>query len=68
MYSELRYLPNDNNWMVINRGIRYKITHNVVVLGLAMSSLYLVTQYIPLSVAEAQTTTIRNWQFIDKSK
>lgn len=68
MIGEPRYLPNDNNWMVINRGIRYKLTHDVVVMGMAVSSLYLVTQYIPLSEPEVQTITSHNWQFIDKAK
>ena len=38
------YLPNDNEWMVKNRGIRYKINPDVVAMGLAVRSLYLVTQ------------------------
>jgi 23S rRNA maturation-related 3'-5' exoribonuclease YhaM len=35
------YLPNDNEWLVKNRGIRYKINPNVVAMGLAVRSLYI---------------------------
>jgi len=52
------YLPNDNEWLAKNRGIRYKINPNVVAMGLAVRSLYLVTQYISLSDAEAQPLPI----------
>jgi hypothetical protein len=48
------YLLNDNEWMVKNRGMRYKINPEVAAMGLAVRSLYLITQYIPLSAAEAQ--------------
>jgi hypothetical protein len=41
------YLPNDNEWMVKNRGVRYKINPDVVAMGLAVRSIYLVTQYPP---------------------
>ena len=62
------YLPNDNEWMVKNRGIRYKINPNVVAMGLAVRSLYLVTQYIPLSDAEAQAIAYHDGQYIDDNK
>ena len=59
------YLPNDNEWMVKNRGIRYKINTNVVAMGLAVRSIFLVSQYIPLSEAEAQAITYHDGQYID---
>jgi hypothetical protein len=62
------YLPNDNEWMVKNRGIRYKINPDVVAMGLAVRSLYLVTQYIPLSEAEAQAIAYHDGQYIDDNK
>jgi len=62
------YLPNDNEWMAKNRGIRYKINPDVVAMGLAVRSLYLVTQYIPLSDAEAQAITYHDGQYIDDNK
>ena len=51
------YLPNDNEWMVKNRGIRYKINPDVVSMGLAVRSIFLVSQYIQLTEAEAQAIT-----------
>jgi hypothetical protein len=62
------YLPNENEWMVKNRGIRYKINPDVVAMGLAVRSLYLVTQYIPLSDAEAQAIAYHDGQYIDDNK
>lgn len=37
------YLPNDNEWLVKNRGMRYKVNPDVVAMGLAVRSLYPVT-------------------------
>jgi len=62
------YLPNENEWMVKNRGIRYKVNPDVVVMGLASRSLYLVTQYIPLSEAEAQAIAYHDGQYIEDNK
>ena len=62
------YLPNENEWMVKNRWIRYKINPDVVAMGLAIRSLYLVTQYIPLSDAEAQAIAYHDGQYIDDNK
>ena len=62
------YLPNDNEWMVKNRGIRYKINPDVVTMGLAVRSLYLVTQYIPLLEAEAQAIAYHDGQYIEDNK
>ncbi len=62
------YLPNDNEWLVKNRGIRYKINPDVAAMGLAVRSLYLVTQYIPLSDAEAQAIAYHDGQYIDDNK
>ena len=62
------YLPNDNEWMVKNRGIRYKINPDVVAMGLAVRSLYLVTQYIALTDAEAQAIAYHDGQHIDDNK
>jgi hypothetical protein len=62
------YLPNDNEWMVKNRGIRYKINPDVVAMGLAVRSLYLVAQYILLSDAEAQAIAYHDGQYIEDNK
>jgi len=62
------YLPNDNDWLVKNRGIRYKINPDVVAMGLAVRSLYLVAQYIPLSDAESQAIAYHDGQYIEDNK
>jgi len=62
------YLPNDNEWMIKNRGIIYKVNPDVVAMGLAVRSLYIVTKYIPLSDAEAQAIAYHDGQYIDDNK
>jgi len=62
------YLPNDNEWLAKNRGIRYKVNPDVVAMGLAVRSLYLVTQYIPLSETEAQAIAYHDGQYIEDNK
>lgn len=62
------YLPNDNEYLAKNNGIRYKINPDVVAMGLAVRSLYLVTQYIPLTDAEAQAIAYHDGQYIDDNK
>lgn len=62
------YLQNDNEWLAKNRCIHYKVNPDVVVMGLAVRSLYLVTQYIPLSDAEAQAIAYHDGQYIDDNK
>ena len=62
------YLPDDNTWMVKNRGICYKTNPEVVSMGLAVRSLYLISQYIPLSETEAQAIVYHDGQYIDDNK
>jgi len=62
------YLPNENAWMVKNKGICYKTNPDVVTMGLAVRSLYLILQYIPLLDAEAQAITYHDGQYIDDNK
>lgn len=62
------YLPNENEWMVKNRGMRYKKNTDVVDMGLAIRSLYLVTKYISLSDDEAQAIAYHDGQYIDDNK
>jgi len=62
------YLPNENAWMVKNKGICYKTNPDVVTMGLAVRSLYLILQYIPLSDAESQAITYHDGQYIDDNR
>jgi len=62
------YLPNDNAWLVKNRGICYKTNPDVVAMGLAVRSLYLILQYISLSETEAQAIAYHDGQYIDDNR
>ena len=48
------YLPNNNKWEIEKRGITYKINPEIVTMNIAVRSLYLVSQHIPLTEMEAQ--------------
>jgi hypothetical protein len=48
------YLPNDNRWEVERRGMTYKINPEIITMNLAVRSLFLVSQAIPLTESEAQ--------------
>ena len=62
------YIPNDNEWMVQKRGIKFKINPEVVSMGLAARSLYLVAKHLPLTDAEAQAIAYHDGQYIDDNK
>ncbi|MCE5210924.1 MAG: hypothetical protein LLG40_05180, partial [Deltaproteobacteria bacterium] len=62
------YLPNDDEWMVKTRGIHYKINPDVVAMGLAVRSLYLVAQHIQLTDSEAQAIAYHDGQYIEDNK
>ena len=61
------YLPNKTDWQV-KKGIKYTINPEVVNMGLAVRSIYLITKYMPLSDAEAQAITYHDGQYIDDNK
>jgi hypothetical protein len=62
------YIPNDNEWMVQKRGIQFKVNREVVSMGLAVRSLYLVAKHLPLTDAEAQAIAYHDGQYIDDNK
>ena len=62
------YIKNDNEWEVKKRGITYKTNTEVVQMGLAARSLYLVSKYIPLSDAEAQAILYHDGQYIEENR
>ena len=61
------YLPNNIDWQV-KKGIKYTINPEVINMGLAVRSIYLITKYMPLSDAEAQAITYHDGQYIDDNK
>jgi hypothetical protein len=62
------YIPNTNEWMVQNRGIKFRINPEIVSMGLAVRSLYLVAEHLPLTDAEAQAIGYHDGQYIDDNK
>lgn len=63
------YLPNENEWMVKNRGIRYKINPEVVDMGLAVRSLSIVAIIEPVFFAvmkPAQRAQKQSWTPLSK--
>lgn len=62
------YLKNDNQWEVKNRNICYNVNPAITYMGLASRSLYLISQYIPLSDAEAQAILYHDGQYVEDNK
>jgi len=62
------YIRNDNEWEVKNRNIKYKTNPELVQMSLASRSLYLVSQYLPLSDAEAQAILYHDGQYIEDNR
>jgi hypothetical protein len=62
------YIPNENEWEVKNRNMKYKINPDVITMGIAVRSLYLVSRYIPLSDSEAQAIAYHDGQYIPENK
>lgn len=62
------YIKNENEWEVKKRGIAYKINPEVVQMGLAARSLYLISKYIPLSDAEAQAILYHDGQYVEDNR
>lgn len=63
-----QYLPNDNQWEREKRGINYRFNDELVYIGVAVRSLYLVGKYIPLTDTEAQAIVYHDGQYIDDNK
>jgi len=62
------YIKNDNRWEIENRNITYKVNPEVVQMSPAARSLYLVSQYIRLSEAEAQAILYHDGQYIEDNR
>ena len=62
------YIKNDNRWEIENRNITYKVNPEVVQMSPAARSLYLVSQYIHLSEAEAQAILYHDGQYIEDNR
>ena len=62
------YLPNPDKEGGRKSGRRYIVNPEVVSMGLAVRSLFLVSQYIPLTEEEAQAITYHDGQYIEENK
>ena len=62
------YLPNPEMYGIRNRGRKYIVNPSVVFMGLAVRSLFLVSQYIPLTEEEAQAIVYHDGQYIEENK
>jgi hypothetical protein len=61
------YVPNRNK-AEIEKGIPYMYNPRVTKMGLAVRSLYLIAQYIPLTEEEAQAITYHDGQYVEENK
>jgi len=61
------YLPNPNEWERNTLGKSYRYNDDVVTMGLAVRSLYIVSKYLPLSDAEAQAICYHDGQYVDEN-
>lgn len=59
------YVKNANDWEIRNRNMTYKTNPQLPYLSLAARSLYLISQYMTLSDAEAQAILYHDGQYID---
>jgi hypothetical protein len=62
------YLPNPDKEGGRKSGRRYIINPEVVSMGLAVRSLFLVSQYIPLTEEEAQAIAYHDGQYLPENK
>lgn len=62
------YIPNQDQWMVKNRGIFYVINKELVHMDIATRSLFLVASHIELSPEEAQAIRYHDGQYIQENK
>ena len=67
-FEKPNYLKNDNEWEIKNRNKTYKNNPDLVYMGLAQRSLWLVSQHIKLTEEEAQAILYHDGQYIDANK
>jgi len=62
------YIKNDNEWEVKKQNITYKTNPELVQMSLASRSLFLISQHIQLSDAEAQAILYHDGQYIEDNR
>ena len=67
-FEKPNYLENKNDWEVTKRSMKYKTNPELVYMGLAQRSLFLVSQHIKLSDEEAQAILYHDGQYISANE
>ena len=64
-FEKPNYIKNDNEWEIRNRNKTYKNNPDLLYMGLAQRSLFLISQHIRLSDEEAQAILYHDGQYIE---
>jgi hypothetical protein len=64
-FEKPNYIENDNEWEIAKRNMKYKTNPELVYMGLAQRSLFLVSQHIKITDEEAQAILYHDGQYID---
>ena len=67
-FEKPNYLENDNEWEIKKLDKKYKNNPDLVYMGIAQRSLWLVSQHIRLTDEEAQAILYHDGQYIDSNK
>ena len=67
-FDKPNYIKNDNEWEIRNRNKTYKNNPDLVYMGLAQRSIFLISQHIKLSDEEAQAILYHDGQYIEANK
>lgn len=67
-FEKANYLKNDNEWEIKKRNKKFKNNPDLIYMGLAQRSLWLVSQHIELTEEEAQAILYHDGQYIDANK
>ena len=62
------YIPNDNQWEVEKRNKKFKNNPDLVYMGIAQRSIFLISQHIKLTDEEAQAILYHDGQYIEANK
>ena len=67
-FEKPNYVKNGNEWEVMKRNMKYKTNPDLIYIGLAPRSLFLISQHIKLSDEEAQAILYHDGQYIEANK
>jgi hypothetical protein len=67
-FEKPNYLKNNNEWEITKRNMKYKTNPDLVYMGIAQRSIFLVSQYLKLTDEEAQAILYHDGQYIEANK